>query len=373
MIQTSESPQGLPSRVPVTPMRRLLSKLEFTARPILALGKRNRELSYGPSTEGLCLLATAAETTLAGLPETTLPSKSLEPDLSNAQNKMTLRACLAIQQHDQPLDAIVVTTLPSYPFCCHEDLLTMPRDQLVEVATLFNSHLPHTTQIDLSESATDAHIRHCIESLVGIVPQTPGAPKAVKSRRIAPQHHRSLLPPSSPLAMRLSRRRGLSHISSPSGLLERLEEEDEGDFFTDLRVPKRRKVSESATAPIRFSYERDNMDVDFASSRSSSFSASFDVSFSPVNTWSSDLDMAASSPLQNRGPTSFTFDAGPSSLKQDGGFLGSRSRSRLNSSRGTASKDTRAPQICLPMDMLHMNSVSPVRRCVERRIRKDIS
>ncbi|KAF8871134.1 hypothetical protein CPB84DRAFT_1624396, partial [Gymnopilus junonius] len=76
---------------------------------------------------------------------------------------------LAIQQHDQPLDAIVITTLPQYPFCCHEDLLTMSRSQLVSVASLFNDHLPSSPSgsrlIDVSERTSDAHIRHCIEVL----------------------------------------------------------------------------------------------------------------------------------------------------------------------------------------------------------------
>ncbi|KAF8960803.1 hypothetical protein BDZ97DRAFT_1665277, partial [Flammula alnicola] len=78
----------------------------------------------------------------------------------------TQRARLAIQQDDQPLDAIVVTTLPCYPFCCHEDLLMMTRHQLIEVAALFNAHLPCAMQIEVSETVTDAHIRHCIETLV---------------------------------------------------------------------------------------------------------------------------------------------------------------------------------------------------------------
>ncbi|KAF9556861.1 hypothetical protein CPC08DRAFT_640935, partial [Agrocybe pediades] len=97
----------------------------------------------------------------------TLANESLESlSLSSSFEKNHERACLAIQHHDKPLDAVVITTLPRYPFCCHEDLLTMSRAQLVEAATLFNNYLPQNAQIDCSELATDANIRHCIETMV---------------------------------------------------------------------------------------------------------------------------------------------------------------------------------------------------------------
>ncbi|KAF9481752.1 hypothetical protein BDN70DRAFT_777699, partial [Pholiota conissans] len=72
---------------------------------------------------------------------------------------------VALQQNDEPFDAIVITTLPCYPFCCHEDLILMSRQQLVEVATIFNAHLPQVLKIEISDMVTDAHIRHCIEKL----------------------------------------------------------------------------------------------------------------------------------------------------------------------------------------------------------------
>ncbi|KAF8154431.1 hypothetical protein B0H34DRAFT_660259, partial [Crassisporium funariophilum] len=83
-----------------------------------------------------------------------------------ADQQTNQRARLAIQQHDEPLDAVVITTLPSYPFCCHEDLIMMSRQQLVEVASFLNSRLPRQSQIELGDAVTDANIRHSIETLV---------------------------------------------------------------------------------------------------------------------------------------------------------------------------------------------------------------
>ncbi|KAF8178901.1 hypothetical protein BJ912DRAFT_811170, partial [Pholiota molesta] len=72
---------------------------------------------------------------------------------------------VALQQDDEPFDAIVITTLPCYPFCCHEDLLLMSRQQLIKVADTFNARLPQIMKIEISDTVSDAHIRHCIERL----------------------------------------------------------------------------------------------------------------------------------------------------------------------------------------------------------------
>ncbi|KAJ3514515.1 hypothetical protein NLJ89_g2340 [Agrocybe chaxingu] len=178
-------------------------------------------------------------------------------------------ARVAFQLHDDPFDAVVVTTLPCYPFCCHEELLLMSRKQLVDVASIFNSRLPQHTQIELSDAISDAHIRHCIERLVGIVPNVPGAPKPAKSK-IMDKEGESMLkmntdlhadafpsPSSSPLAMRASRRRGLSLMSSPPHVLESLMEEEEDDVFSNPRHVKKRKVSDTQATPTRVLYECD--------------------------------------------------------------------------------------------------------------------
>jgi len=141
----------------------------------------------------------------------------------------------------------------------------MSRQQLIDVALLFNSRLPRSRQIEVSDVATNAHIRHSIETLVGIVPDIPGAPKAVKSRTLSKSTRIPLLPedtpldilpspPTSPLAMRVPRRRGPPLRASPPRMLESLREEDEEQFFVNQRLLKRRKLSGADATPIHFSY-----------------------------------------------------------------------------------------------------------------------
>ncbi len=107
--------------------------------------------------------------------------------------------------------AIVITTLDTVPFCCHEDLLTMSRSQLVQVATTLNARLPALLRIDTSLNRSDSFIRNSIEVIVGLRRDVPPAPKAVKMRsgelRIDDDRGISgnCSPPTSPLA-RLSAR-----------------------------------------------------------------------------------------------------------------------------------------------------------------------
>ena len=228
---------------PFTPIRRFFVGLKLS-KPIRALGKRVRAAEKPPAKNmleqkrsrwiGYPLLGSisfAAATKAFKAP--------FVKDLMPQQNQHG-RPRIALQQYDQTLDAIVITTLPSYPFCCHEDLLTMPRSRLVQAALLLNSRLPICSPIELADSIPDAHIRHSIERLVGIVPEIPGTPKPIKSRRIEKMDITEIdllgnlkqdtlpTPPTSPLSTRVSRRRRKS-LSVMSSLLERLEEEDEND------------------------------------------------------------------------------------------------------------------------------------------------
>ena len=257
---------------PFTPMRRFFLKLELL-KPIVALGKRVRDQPHD-----------AADSISEHLPErkssqgsssfiTTTTTESRNAATSQGLDQKPREgttARVALQQHDQPLDAIVITTLPSYPFCCHEDLLMMSRSQLVEAAVLLNSRLPACSQIELADGVPDAHIRHSIETLVGIVPDMPPAPKAIKSRSFLdnremldlladPEQDTVPSPPTSPLSMRVSRRqeKALPVIMSPPRLLERLEEEDENEFFTMKRPLKKRKVSRSASTSTRMLVDED--------------------------------------------------------------------------------------------------------------------
>ncbi|KAI0828519.1 hypothetical protein BC628DRAFT_1306202, partial [Trametes gibbosa] len=76
------------------------------------------------------------------------------------------RACVALQNEDPDEDAIVITALNSVPFCCHADLVTMNRTELLGVADSLNVKLPHAMQIDTSDSRSDMLIRNSIELLV---------------------------------------------------------------------------------------------------------------------------------------------------------------------------------------------------------------
>ncbi|KAJ3739115.1 hypothetical protein DFH05DRAFT_1407928, partial [Lentinula detonsa] len=72
----------------------------------------------------------------------------------------------ALQNMDETYNAVVITALENIPFCCHEDLLTMSRSQLVAVARSLNTKLPSVMRIDISDQRTDFCIRKSIEVLV---------------------------------------------------------------------------------------------------------------------------------------------------------------------------------------------------------------
>ncbi|KAI0777425.1 hypothetical protein BD413DRAFT_458120, partial [Trametes elegans] len=75
-------------------------------------------------------------------------------------------ACIALQNEDADEDAVVITALNVVPFCCHADLVTMNRAELLTVANTLNEKLPLAMQMDTSSSCTDSFIRSSIEVLV---------------------------------------------------------------------------------------------------------------------------------------------------------------------------------------------------------------
>lgn len=83
---------------------------------------------------------------------------------------------IALQNEDLSNDAIVITTLPETPFCCHEDLVAMNRPQLEHVACALNDRLPAALQIDITPARSDAFLRNSIELAVGL--RTHPAPPA---------------------------------------------------------------------------------------------------------------------------------------------------------------------------------------------------
>lgn len=273
MSLTSHPSQNAAKPVPLTPIRRLLCKMNF-GRPMLGpLGKRSRE------SLNMTISSTASSAVTSTLSS---PGGKLDfvPSPPDPQPKPE-RVRIAIQKDDDPFDAIVITTLPFYPFCCHEDLIMMSRQQLIEVALALNNHLPNAVQIKVSDALTDVHIRHSIETLLGIIPNTPPAPKPVRSWPIKNQtdlrqamselelesesgsplgiHPSS---PTSPLAMRISRRRGFSSVRTPPRRLERLDEADERCMISAERPLKKRKVSHDKYTPTRFRYDNSGMTMD---------------------------------------------------------------------------------------------------------------
>ncbi len=175
--------------IPVTPVRKLLRNLpSFWRSSDGSIAKRVRRRPPRSPTEydkpELPLFR--KRVSAISLPHTPPDERELDdvrhPDTdppnttkSSSQDELRgKRARLAIQQHDENYDAVIVTTLPDFPFCCHEDLLTMSHSRLLRVADLFNSRLPSPTRIPCTEDATDADIRHSIEKLVGITPISRG-------------------------------------------------------------------------------------------------------------------------------------------------------------------------------------------------------
>ncbi|EGN94536.1 hypothetical protein SERLA73DRAFT_188496, partial [Serpula lacrymans var. lacrymans S7.3] len=91
------------------------------------------------------------------------------PGKNMALPAMTQRSPLpgvALQTEDPESGAIIITSLAVPPFCCHEDLLTMPRIQLIKVAQALNERLPAALQIPVGTDVSDALIRNSIEVLV---------------------------------------------------------------------------------------------------------------------------------------------------------------------------------------------------------------
>ncbi|KAF9443915.1 hypothetical protein P691DRAFT_619024, partial [Macrolepiota fuliginosa MF-IS2] len=85
---------------------------------------------------------------------------------SPAQHYTPPLPCMALQNSDHSIDAVVISTLLKLPFCCHEDLLTMTPARIIAVAQEMNERLPEALRIDLSEPRDPIDIRRELERLV---------------------------------------------------------------------------------------------------------------------------------------------------------------------------------------------------------------
>jgi hypothetical protein len=216
--------QSSKAKKPCTPARERFFDL---FKPSIALGKRNRNVSSDDMAD-------------------TANNPHSSPV---ANNRLKLPVSIALQNEDGDLDeTIIVTALETIPFCCHEDLLTMTRHQLLAVAEALNAKLPAALRIDIKPSSTDNFIRNAIELIVGIKRTVPGAPKAVKlGLSTVADPDKSVSPPTSPLATK-TRPRDAYQASPRLAVLK--EEDEETATMVHERPVKKKKVSAQADVPV---------------------------------------------------------------------------------------------------------------------------
>ena len=195
-----------------TQLHKLMAHLNCAKASSTTLRSRQRRDNEVPQTEGS-------------------PTDLSVADVSHRPN----HTCIALQNEDQADDIVVITKLDTVPFCCHEGLLAMSRDQLIAVAQSLNAKLPAAMQIDVSISHPDVFIRHSVEHIVGLRRSVPPAPKAIKVQADVEPIGFDVSPPSSPLATRTRRAYERTELS-------RLDEEDEEDTVRIQRPSKRRKL-----------------------------------------------------------------------------------------------------------------------------------
>ncbi|KAK7062694.1 hypothetical protein VNI00_000182 [Paramarasmius palmivorus] len=249
---------------PFTPIRKLL-RSKRPCNTSYALGKRRRDSGRRNNSPKDPIVPTPPSSPLnaAGASQlTSYPSQHVHHPPYDAPNP---QARVALQNEDDEEDAVVITTLDTLPFCCHEDLITMSRHQLIVVAYSLNAKLPAILQIDISDRSSDRFIRNSIEVLVGIrkgaLMSPPFAPKADRSRDRSVSfsgfsgvedekeddeddiQQLNMLWNMSPLAKR-GKRTCSSPFGTPRSKLARLIEEEEEDMMGDIRQVKRRRLSD---------------------------------------------------------------------------------------------------------------------------------
>ena len=239
-----------------TPIRRLFFNLKYSANGIG--NKRSRVDERGNdsgSTIDPLIHSPPLSSDVVTSPMTELDTPGAGQhtyDASSPRQQCTSPVpCMALQNSDHSVDAVVISTLLKLPFCCHEDLLTMSPTRVFEVAQEMNERLPEVFKIDLKESRDHRGIRREVERLVGIVKSingaaVPGAPlKRVKSKGrrelgdvefLGHSDFRAISPPTSPLASisetkdRRRLEKGKFEPAMSLTKLTMLQEEEEDDF-----------------------------------------------------------------------------------------------------------------------------------------------
>lgn len=241
----SKAPKPSKAIKPFTPIRRFFFKLEL-------LGKRRRDQFHDYSN-------------LDPIVDTPLHASNIDAHTANKENAASRSSPrpvdlpykpvrVALQNEDTVENAVIITALDNAPFCCHEDLVTMSREKLVDVALALNAKLPAVLAIDVSHTRPTGFIQNSIEYIVGLRGDVPQAPKAVRLRSELDVNfldnfdvEMNKSPPTSPLARRSRALDIYTSLGSPR--LERLEEEEEEleqNYKLEARRPlKKRKVNNS--------------------------------------------------------------------------------------------------------------------------------
>lgn len=241
-----------------TGLRRFFFKLEL-------LGKRTRDSSSFQQGSSGSADATTISSRLRS--HSANGKENVAPKLPVPGQNLRFPSRVALQNEDTAEDAVIITALDKIPFCCHEDLVTMSREQLIKVAVSLNAKLPAAMAIDVSHIRPTSFIRSSIELIVGIRGDVPQAPKPVRSRS---EHNVYLLdsafdwnvsPPPSPLAKRGKKD---LHMSLISPRLERLEEVEEVDSVREdaNRGAKRRKILAELVSPMQVDYAEVDIGVE---------------------------------------------------------------------------------------------------------------
>lgn len=216
-----------------TPIRKLSLKLK-RFKPSIILGKRNKDNTIHEFSEG-------------------------QVGIQRRQEHGHCHSGVALQNEDHSQDAIVITALDTVPFSCHQDLISMSREELIAAAQTLNAKLPAILCIDVGPNRKDSFIRHSIEVLVGIRADAPSAPTKVAIREkssgdnwgnVLDALHFNLSPPATP-SPTAKRVRPSDFYTSMTPQLERLREEDETEDAeeeietrAEEQPLKRRRVSE---------------------------------------------------------------------------------------------------------------------------------
>ncbi|KAK7469152.1 hypothetical protein VKT23_003642 [Stygiomarasmius scandens] len=158
------------------------------------LGKRSRTrrqsepLPPGPPTSSPVRSSSIPPSSPPRTPVRT--NKNLSQNLENQPSTQN-QALALLQNYDESpsIDAIVITSLDVLPFCCHGDLCSMSKSELVRVARALNNKLPGALKINLGDDGGGGGkerrwIRKEIEKVVDIkAPDT--ASEEQRSQKLA--------------------------------------------------------------------------------------------------------------------------------------------------------------------------------------------